>query len=1055
MKLNLLLLPAIAGLSCVLAPAARADFFQAPYGPGGTWRIYETVRGGQSFKNALSAARASMDPVTGAVPGDLVSITSLGKNTFIYRSVGRSPGDSWIGLTDREGAAPGAFESQGEADNRMMGWAWTNGDPHVFQNYGGGEPNDFNGAEDASHLRGDGLWNDNDSGWGADDPIVPTVKPGTSPAEAGSFAPGFMVEYSVNSPTPIPGIRYGMAIPPCAKFNMPLNTAGNWSVREIRDLGLAGNIHDAVNHALSGLGTITNGQSPYLDFADPDSNGAGGPVLATPVFPYLSNTAGVGDDNVLSVASTRIRIDPGKAGVYTIRVHADDGFALRIKGVPWIAVAGGTDVNRGYIDPLDPTTLMYERGTGDANTMATINLAAGEYDVEFVHWEGGGGAFYEVTAHSGDLLAGLPGQWLPFGSSTDKSAVNTITTVRLAAPATVHQANTRERANALPALRYRINSVDGTFAVKSLLTLGGADMPNWNGTGVDQYITKVTGTITLDADADGNATPSELIDVTFRLNCDDGASLQIVGQDFLAVNAGGENGGVRSLIDMGGDAVMTADFPTGNTDVRGVVKLTEGSSYQFVAYMYEYGGGDNFNLWWQTGDHVDNSGTFLPLGSSGRSNSNLTWAGDVVTLTTATPHGLAIGSSVSVTVSGATPIAYNGTFVCTVTSATTLDYPLVGDPGVATSFGSANAQIAVRLTGVPDPVNFPGAVGALVENVNIDFPAPFMAGARQIVDEAIAAGITTSGTTSITVLKDSDDICCGRPGNNIAGIATVFPNGGPDNFVTRLGGQLIVDNQNGTPGESITLSFGLYADDGMELRIVGQDFTTAADFTGDGTATLEDVSGDMVVRADYYTGNCNAMGVITLTEGTYTFEATEFEGGGDSGMELWYAVGDFSATGFDTNAFRPITPDLGVSLPLNNGIPLIAGVDKDLDDDGIPGTWEAANGLSDANAADAALDTDGDGLTNAAEYAAGTLPADAASAFRITGVALGGGGIQVTAPTKAGHHYTLYGSPDMNASWTVLGLGLPSADGNTTWTVPSPAVPPAKYFFRVVAEPCD
>ncbi|HEX2746969.1 MAG TPA: hypothetical protein VHM91_03135 [Verrucomicrobiales bacterium] len=967
-----------------LSPA-KADYYQAPYGPGGTWRIYETPRAGLTFKAALAEALASTDPVIHAYPGNLVSVTSIGKNRFLYRSVGKVPGDSWIGLTDREGAAPGAFESQGQPNNRLDGWHWTNGDAHTFENFATGEPNDA-GGEDAGQFRGDGLWNDNRSGFSADDPIVPTIIPGSSLDETpsqGTF--GFMVEYAVNSPTPIPGIRYGMVFPPCAKLPTALNAAGNWSLREVRGLTLAGNIFDTVDKALGGQGTVFAAQVPYLDFADPDTNPAGGPVLTTTPFPFLSNNYQppvTDDDNVLSMATTRIHIDAAKAGVYTVRVHGDDGFALRIKGVSWSSIAGGgTDVNRGYIDPLDPTTIVYERGTGDVNTMATINLAAGDYDVEFISWEGGSGAYYEVTATSGDAaMNGNTVQWLPFGSALDLPDINTLNAVRLAGPATVSNANLRDRGNALPAMRYLIDNTNGTTAVKTLLQIGEGDMPNNNGG--DNYATKVTGKFTVAADANGNLTPNEQIDVTFRLNCDDGASMRIIGQDFLSVNSGGEAGIDRALIDNGGDMTMTADFPTGNTNVRGLVKLTEGTTYDFVCYMYEYTGGSNFNLFWQLGDQV---------------------AGDL-----------------------------------------TAPVPL-----------STTLTDAVFITGIPDPAGNPGAVGALVENAPLGFAPPELAAARAILAEAIPQGAVNSANTSIVVLRDGDDICCGRPGNNIYAQAVQFPNGGPDNFVTKVTGQIIVDNQNGTPGETLTLSFGLYSDDGIELHIPGKSFDLVTDFSGDGTATLATVGGDQVISADYAGGNSNAMGRIQLVEGTYTFEVHHFEGGGDSGLEVWWAVGDYTATGFDANAFRPLTTNAGTFIPGNHGIPLIATPDLDGDDDGIPTAWEAANGLSDANAADAALDNDGDGSTNLQEYLAGTNPNDSRSHFELSGIAISGSNILVTVPVLANHYYQLYASTDLQAPWTEAGRALPATNGTVTWTIPASAVPGNRIFFRAEVMPCN
>ena len=58
---------------------------------------------------------------------------------------------------------------------------------------------------------------------------------------------------------------------------------------------------------------------------------------------------------------------------------------------------------------------------------------------------------------------------------------------------------------------------------------------------------------------------------------------------------------------------------------------------------------------------------------------SLIWAASVVTATTPSPHGLTTGEQVSV--AGASVGAYNGTFVATVTGATTFTYALAGNPG--------------------------------------------------------------------------------------------------------------------------------------------------------------------------------------------------------------------------------------------------------------------------------------------------------------------------------------------------------------------------------------
>jgi len=64
---------------------------------------------------------------------------------------------------------------------------------------------------------------------------------------------------------------------------------------------------------------------------------------------------------------------------------------------------------------------------------------------------------------------------------------------------------------------------------------------------------------------------------------------------------------------------------------------------------------------------------------------------------------------------------------------------------------------------------------------------------------------------------------------------------------------------------------------------------------------------------------------------------------------------------------------------------------QDRDGDGIPDSWEIANGLNPDDPADANLDPDGDGLTNLQEYQLNTNPHDANSGLRITSTALANG----------------------------------------------------------------
>lgn len=83
---------------------------------------------------------------------------------------------------------------------------------------------------------------------------------------------------------------------------------------------------------------------------------------------------------------------------------------------------------------------------------------------------------------------------------------------------------------------------------------------------------------------------------------------------------------------------------------------------------------------------------YLPLLSSltallasPRAMSGLTWTTNVATGTTAAPHGYTMSDTIWLTIAGVTPTAYNGTFLCTITGASTFTYALLTNPGGASS----------------------------------------------------------------------------------------------------------------------------------------------------------------------------------------------------------------------------------------------------------------------------------------------------------------------------------------------------------------------------------
>jgi hypothetical protein len=76
--------------------------------------------------------------------------------------------------------------------------------------------------------------------------------------------------------------------------------------------------------------------------------------------------------------------------------------------------------------------------------------------------------------------------------------------------------------------------------------------------------------------------------------------------------------------------------------------------------------------------------------------STLTHVGAVATLTTAAPHGLITGNRI--TVSGASPAAYNGAFVVTKTGANTLTYTMASTP--ASDASPVGSYTVIGITGI-------------------------------------------------------------------------------------------------------------------------------------------------------------------------------------------------------------------------------------------------------------------------------------------------------------------------------------------------------------------
>jgi hypothetical protein len=115
--------------------------------------------------------------------------------------------------------------------------------------------------------------------------------------------------------------------------------------------------------------------------------------------------------------------------------------------------------------------------------------------------------------------------------------------------------------------------------------------------------------------------------------------------------------------------------------------------------------------------HDGTTRTEITRFTTGVNISTITNVTTTATATTAAAHGRTTGDSV--TVYGATPSAYNGTFTITVTGATSFTYTMLSDPGgTATTVGAYSFNVQSNFTAGPGVERFSGGVlgGILIMN---------------------------------------------------------------------------------------------------------------------------------------------------------------------------------------------------------------------------------------------------------------------------------------------------------------------------------------------------
>jgi hypothetical protein len=122
-----------------------------------------------------------------------------------------------------------------------------------------------------------------------------------------------------------------------------------------------------------------------------------------------------------------------------------------------------------------------------------------------------------------------------------------------------------------------------------------------------------------------------------------------------------------------------------------IISLSDGNSYSVTVLWNLFGQRYYISVQTLGGDQVLYTALVgSPVGINVQSAS---WLRGTVTLTTLDPHGVNIGSSADLTITGMVPDAYNGLFECLATSRYTLSYSVANNPGAVTVLGSVQENI--------------------------------------------------------------------------------------------------------------------------------------------------------------------------------------------------------------------------------------------------------------------------------------------------------------------------------------------------------------------------
>ena len=393
-------------------------YYTAPYGPGGTWNLYKMVAAGQNFDTARSLAVSTTAGSTGiagvasgalaSLTGSLATVASQQENDFIFRISGYAGANSiatWLGATDDPAREPGASES---GTSKTSGWKWMDrngGESWSYQKFAtrfplnsAENPDNSGGTESAIELLGTSFWND----------ITPA---------AGTLR-RYVIEWQTESTSPIAGAAVPAPILPAPTPALAnAHAVGTWAIKEQRAGLLAANLPGALALVYANTATsATQATRPVLSQTDNAVSGATGRSttgLFWPKTDLVGDVASSDDNNYTVFAKTKVNL--AATGPYTINVHSDDGFFCRISGPGTVTISQVSGA--GMQDPGD-SAFYYPFGIGDSNTRAVFTVSTpGDYDVEYIGWEGTSNSFQEVSWCEGAAPNDWDGNWKLLGAA--------------------------------------------------------------------------------------------------------------------------------------------------------------------------------------------------------------------------------------------------------------------------------------------------------------------------------------------------------------------------------------------------------------------------------------------------------------------------------------------------------------------------------------------------------------------------------------------------------------------------------------------------------------